>query len=78
MGLLEAIEAENRNRPIKCPVALAIRSMSDEDANDLNQALSNSSIRHQAISNVLSARGYSIHAQGVSRHRNRLCACAAQ
>lgn len=78
MGILTDIEEVARARrlsQIRCPVARAIGSMTEEDAEAFEAALSDWNIEHVTLRQVLQKNGYKIGDKAVSNHRNGKCSC---
>ena len=65
-------EKANRSR---CPIAILLQDLADEEVGYLRGALKMPYIQHTTIANLLTDWGHKTTASMVSRHRNRGCSC---
>lgn len=78
MGILQDIEEVYHDRQlnqIRCPVAKALDSMTEEDAAAFTAALSDEDIEHVTLREVLKKNNYKTGERAVGNHRNRKCSC---
>lgn len=77
MGLLDECRQEQAGRKaVQCRIKSVLDTMDGKDRADLEAALSDPSIQHVTISNVLRNRGFDLGKHSVPTHRRGLCGCS--
>lgn len=74
MTLLDDAKAHQVQRGTPCSVLLLLHSLSEDDAAELQVALT-ADVEATALSRALTARGHRMSADSIRRHRNRVCLC---
>lgn len=74
MSLLEEAQALAPRPGGVCGVALLVRRLGPEEQAEFAEAIA-SDVSASALSKALSARGYDVNYQTISRHRARRCTC---
>lgn len=75
MGLLDDIENSHVRKGPHCTVGLTLDKLDAKDRAELIVALDRPDIQGTVIAKVLTARGFVVRPEAVSRHRRRLCNC---
>lgn len=76
MGLMDELKQERFGPPNKCSLARILTTMTDQDSQELAQAVNDGVIPATVISRVLERRGISLAAHAIQRHRRKECGCA--
>jgi hypothetical protein len=74
MGLKEALEASQRNRPgYRCGVCKLLDELPADDAEALRSALEDPHVQGAQIARALHAEGIDVSQHSVQRHRRQDC-----
>ena len=76
MSLMNEItQAGGNARGPRCPVAILLSQMSEDDSADLAAAVADPGYTAAQISRALRVRGHNVGQQSIARHRREICAC---
>ena len=75
MNPFEEAQIQDKVSRPRCPIAILLRDLPDEEVGYLTGALKMPYIQHSTIASLLTDWGHRTTANSVSRHRNRDCSC---
>lgn len=75
MSLLTEAKALTTASGVRCAVSLLEQALDPAEAAELREALDSPDVQGSALSRALAARGYTLPALGIQRHRRGDCRC---